>query len=263
METFYLTRKEMSQLLKSLQGSVHKTPLANLQEFWVKTHQKEIQFGKSLDAFISTSLPPIFEKMMKMGNKDAGFSLNDIVALGSQIEYTQFAITSVQNWVKRDFKDLIGCPQLGKKYSLEQAAILFIIEDLKSSLDFDSIRKLLLLLFHEYDNETNDIISPIELYAAYSSIFEDLDLSKAHVMDNEQPSLGHSEANQDHLMEVLVTQKAERFMNQSEHLQGLHLEKKQAVTNTIITCLLAVQTSYFQSLAKRYLNATLFLKNLN
>lgn len=263
MQTFYLTRKEMSQLLKTLQGSTNKTPLANLQEAWVKTHKEEIQFGKSLDAFISTSLPPIFEKMIKMGKKDAGFSLNDIVALGSQIEYTQFAVTSVQNWVKRDFKDLIGYPTLGKKYSLEQAAILFIIEDLKSSLDFDSIRKLLRLLFQDHNNETKGIINPIELYAAYSCIFEELDLNNDQVMDTGHPSLVRLEQKHDHLMEGMITQKAERYVNQLESLNELNKEQKQAIRNAIVIAMLAVQTSYFQSLAKRFLNATLFLQNLN
>lgn len=263
MQTFYLTRKEMSHLLKSLQGTSCKTPLANLQEVWIKTHKEEIQYGKSLVAFISTSLPPIFEKMIKMNKKDAGFSLNDIVALGSQIEYTQFAITSVQNWVKRDFKDLIGCPKIGKKYSLEQAATLFIIEDLKSSLDFESIRKLLLILFHDSDNTNEDIISPIELYAGYSSIFEELDRNNDQVMDIGHDSLVRQEQKHDHLMEAMIKQKADRYVSQLESLNGLNDEQKQAVSNTIVICMLAVQTSYFQSLAKRFLNGTLFLQNLN
>ena len=40
----------------------------------------------------------------------------------------------MQNWVKRDIKEMIGSPQKGKKYSIEQAALLFIVEDLKQHL---------------------------------------------------------------------------------------------------------------------------------
>ena len=39
----------------------------------------------------------------------------------------------MQNWVKRDIKEMIGSPQK-KKYSIEQAALLFIVEDLKQHL---------------------------------------------------------------------------------------------------------------------------------
>src|SRR5690554_3413658 len=164
MKIFYLTRKEMALLLLSLQGKTNKTPFVILQDAWVLTHQEELQVGKSLDAFMDTSLPSIFEKIIRMKSEDTSVSLQDIVSLGSQIEYTHYAMSSVQNWVKRDFKDLIGSPAFGRKYSVEQAAILFIIEDLKSSLDFESIRKLLTLIFHEHDNISKDLINPVDLY---------------------------------------------------------------------------------------------------
>src|SRR5690606_4069155 len=106
-------------LLLSLQGKTSKSPLATLQEIWIKSHLKDIEHGKSFTAFISTSLPPIFEKLIRSNWSDEGFSLTDIVSLGNQIEYTNFSITSIQNWVKRDIKEKLGGPRLGKKYSID------------------------------------------------------------------------------------------------------------------------------------------------
>jgi hypothetical protein len=257
LETFLLTRKQMASLLLSLKGMSDKTPLVTLQEAWAKSHKADIENGKSLGAFIAASLPPIFEKIIKMDQKDEGFSLNDIVALGNQIEYTNLSITSVQNWVKRDVKDLLGSPKLGKKYSIEQTALLFIVEDLKSTLDFDSIRKLLSFVFRHPDDDSDDLISPLQLYAAYSSIFEELDENNDQVLD----LYGHESGkrNHDHMMENLVKQKADQFV---ETLPGLHADQKEAVSNALVIAMVSVQTSYFHTLAKRFYNATLFLQNL-
>ncbi|MBD0380160.1 DUF1836 domain-containing protein [Paenibacillus sedimenti] len=258
METFYLTRKQMGALLLSLRGITDKTPLATLQEAWVKSHKTDIEHGKSLGAFISTSLPPVFEKIIKMKQTNQGFSLTDIVSLGSQIEYTHFSITSVQNWVKRDFKDLIGPPRIGKKYSIDQTAILFIIDDLKATLDFESIRKLLTLVFNDPQDVADDWISPLKLYKAYSSIFEELDQNNDQVLDLS----GHDSGirNHDHMLENLIKQRVDEYAGT---LEGLNDEQKEAVSNTIFIAMVSVQTSYFQSLAKRFLNATLFLQRLS
>ena len=80
----------------------------------------------------------------------------------------------MQNWVKRDIKEMIGSPQKGKKYSIEQAALLFIVEDLKTALDFESIRKLLRLIVNDPADRSDDLINPVHLYGAYSSLFEEL-----------------------------------------------------------------------------------------
>lgn len=258
METFHLTRYEMSQLLHSLTGQLQKAPKTILQEAWAKSHKDVIEGGKSLGAFISTSIPPIFEKMMNMNASDPGLSLNDIVALGSQIEYNHFAITAVQNWVKRDLKEIIGSPRIGKKYSIEQAAILFIIEDLRAALDLESIRKLLLLIFHDFDDQANDLISPLDLYAGYSGIFEELDQNNDQVLDLQAGQIGRDNKH-DHLMEALIKKRADEF---AHRLQGLNPEQREAVSNTIVIAMLSVQTTYFQTLAKRFLNATLFLHHL-
>ncbi|MCP1305729.1 DUF1836 domain-containing protein [Paenibacillus tyrfis] len=257
METFYLTRKQMAGLLMSLAGKTDRTPLATLQEAWAKSHRLDMEHGKTLGAFVSTSLPPIFEKLIKMKQTSEGFSLTDIVALGNQIEYAQYSVTSVQNWVKRDFKSLIPSPRLGKKYSLDQTAILFIIDDLKATLDFESIRKLLTLVFNRPDDDADDVVSPLRLYAAYSSIFEELDQNNDQVLDLS----GHDSGlrNHDHMLEHLIKQKADEYAGAVE---GLSDGQKELLSHTIFIAMVSVQTSYFQSLAKRYLNATLFLQDL-
>jgi hypothetical protein len=248
----------MSALLQSLKGAADKTPLATLQEAWVKSHKSDIEHGKSLGAFISTSLPPIFEKIIKMKQTGEGFSLTDVVSLGNQIEYTHFSVTSVQNWVKRDFKDLIGPPRIGKKYSLDQTALLFIIDDLKATLDFESIRKLLTLVFNDRQDDAYSLIGPLALFTAYSSLFEELDQNNDQVLD----LTGHESGirNHDHMLENLIKKRADVFAGT---LEGLNGEQKEAISNTIFIAMVSVQTSYFQSLAKRFLNATLFLQRLN
>lgn len=257
METFNLTRKEMSNLLLSLQGKIPKSPLVILQEAWAKMHKSDIEHGKSFSAFISTSLPPIFEKLIKMNQQDKGLSLTDIVSLGNQIEYTNFSISSVQNWVKRDIKDVLGSPRMGKKYSVDQAAILFTVEDLKTTLDFDSIRKLLFLVFQNPDDDTDALISPLRLYAAYSSLFEEMDRNNDQVLDVQGG--GFERRNHDHMLENLIKQKADQH---ADSLEGLNRDQKEAVSNAIVIAMVSMQTSYFQALSKRFLNATLFLQNL-
>lgn len=250
MEMLQLTRKAMSELLLSLKGATNETPLAILQKAWSATHQQDIQKGKTFAAFISTSLPPILEKLIKLDKKDVGLSLNEIVALGNQIEYTHFSSGAVQNWVKRDIKDWIGTPQVGKKYAIDQAALLFMVEDLKATLDFDAIRKLFALIFNNPNDYHDDLINPIDLYAAYSSIFEDLDKNNDQVLDIKQ----------DQSMDTFIQKYAKAY---AEQMNGLSNEQKEAISNTIVIATLSVQTAYFQNLSKRYLNATLFLRHLD
>jgi hypothetical protein len=258
METFHVTRKEMSQLLMSLSGQIDRVPKLILQEAWLKTRRDMVQSGKSLGAFISTAVPPIFDKVINMTPaSDNGMSLNDIVSLGGQIEYNHFAVTAVQNWVKRDLREIIGTPKAGKKYSLEQAAVLFIIEDLRAALDLESIRKLLLQIFRNCDDDSDDLIRPTALYAGYSSIFEEMDLNNDQVLD--LPGTGGGERKLDHLMEVMVKKKADEF---TTRLTRLSPEEKEAVSNIIVIATLSVQTAYFQSLAKRFFHASMFLQNL-
>jgi hypothetical protein len=253
LETFQLTRKEMADLLLSLKGWYSKKPLSILQEAWRKTHKVEIENGKSTNALITTALAPIFEKVIKVEERDIGFSLNEIAALGNQIENTNFSITALQNWVKRDIKEMVGSPQKGKKYSIEQAALLFIVEDLKTALDFESIRKLLKLIVNDPADQSDDLINPVRLYASYSSLFEEL---------NQDDNSGNRESFSEgkfQAVEAVIKHKADHLV---ETFQGLNRDQREAIRNAIVISVLSVHTAYFQMLAKRYLSATLFLQNL-
>ncbi|ENQ3106883.1 protein of unknown function [Bacillus sp. 491mf] len=251
METFHLTRNEMAMLLLSLRGWDTKKPLAILQEAWAKSHKKDIESGQSFTAIITTALAPIFEKLIKIEETDIGFSLNEIVALGNQIENTNFTITALQNWVKRDIKEMIGSPQKGKKYSIEQAALLFIVEDLKTALDFDSIRKLLKLIVNDPADRTDDLINPIQLYVFYSSLFEKL---------NQRGFIQFTATNTIYTIEQTIKENADQLAAKIEHINN---EQREAIRNAIVIATLSVHTAYVQRLAKRYVSATLFLQHLN
>jgi hypothetical protein len=253
MKTFQLTRKEMSDLLLSLKGWGSNLPVQVLQEAWLKRNTIASDTEKQLNAFIATSLPPIYLKLMKTTKKEIGFSLNEIVQLGMQIENTNFSLTAIQNWVKRDIKDIVVSPQQGKKYSLEQTALLFLVEDLKTALDFESIRKLLQLIINDPEDAHDDLINPVHLYAAYSALFEDLNKKGIGFKSSfkEIPSID--------LVEHIIREQAELIMDAYPSLPS---KKREAIRNAIVIATLSVFTAYFQMLAKRYLSATLFLKDM-
>jgi len=257
METFTLTRKEMAIILLSLKGSGGTTPLNVLQEAWKKNHLVDMKHGTSFTAFLSTQLTPVLEKMIK-NDRVEGFSLQDIVSLGNQIEYTNMSLTSMQNWVKRDLKQFLGSPKSGKKYSIDQVAMLFIIDDLKNCLDFESIRRLFEIIFQHPDDDRDDLIKPADLYATYSRLFEELDVNNDQLLDVQGHSAG--KRNHDALTEFTIRQKADQVACSMEHLNA---QQKEAVRNMLFISMVSVQTAYFHSIARRYVNATLFLHSLN
>lgn len=253
MEEFKLTRKQMAELLLSLKGDSKSSVIDILREAWAAAHKDQIKDGNKLSAFISTSLPPVYEKLMKTQKNEIGLSINEIVSLGNAIEYSMFSATAVQNWVKRDVKGMIGSPQVGRKYSVDQAAMLFIVEDLKSALDFDSIRKLLRLVFNNPEDRDDDLVNPVHLYTAYSSVFEDLDQNDDEVLDVDY------RIRKGQAVQSLVKKRADDCV---EIMIGLHGEGAEAVSHMIVVATLSVQTSYFQSLARRFTNAAFFVQDL-
>ncbi|WP_028611256.1 DUF1836 domain-containing protein [Paenibacillus harenae] len=253
MESFTLTRKEMAYLLLALAGKSDKKPIQVLQSAWNNTHKTDADKGEVLPAFLSTTLPPIIEKLIK-GSELKGFSLHEIATLGQLIEYSNLSITSMQNWVKRDFKPFFESPKAGKKYSLNQAALLFIIDDLKSNLDFESIRRLFDIVFNKPEDDSDDLVGPIGLYASYTSMFEELDANNDQLLD----ITGHLKGNphQELLTEQVLRSAADQFAGM---LPNLTARQREAVRNILLVAVISIQTSYFHSLARRYCNATLFL----
>lgn len=253
MESFTLTRVEMSNLLLSMTGLSDRKPLNILQEAWTKFHRKEVQEGTYLPAFLTTDVPPILQKIIN-GNSIKGFSLGEIASLGHLIEYSTLSVTAMQNWVKRDFKEYLGSPRMGKKYSVNQAALLFIIDDLKSALSFDSIRQLFQLMFLKPDRDDDDLIEPAKLYYAYSGLFEEI---------KSNPTL-QSPCKIDQDLYKEYSWKDDNFLRSStdkviNRLTHLSKSQRESVRNILLIATISVQTCYFQALARQYFNAALFL----
>jgi hypothetical protein len=243
MEAFTLSRKNVADLLLSLKGQTDSTPLEVLQDSWSTTHKKE------KNPFISSGFPSIFEKILKSKKIEFGFSLNEIVSLANQIEYTTLSSSAVQNWVKRDIKELVGSPLLGKKYTVEQAATLLIVKDLKASLDFESIRKILTLVFNNPEDRSDDIIDPIDLYSAYSSVFD-----KVHHQPVPQVK---SAGSMNDWMDQFIKDECDAIL---PSFKNLNEENLNIVLNVLLVTALTVQAAYYQSATKRYAHAALFLQ---
>lgn len=250
METLMFTRKDMANLLLSLYGTSAKPPLHIIQEIWRTRHLREMEQGNSMSAFISMNLSTVFERIIK-SDVNAAFSIHDIVSLGSQIEYTHFSVTSVQNWVKRDFKDFIGLAKEGKKYSLQQVALFFIIEDLRSTLDYESIRKLFEIVFGGNGLNRKAMIQPLEFYAAYADLFEDLDERYKHLFNERGDTINKW----DHL----INEVSKEYVASKDELSE---DQKAALQNAIHVSMISVHTSSFHSLARRYVNGMVFLRNI-
>ena len=242
MESFTLTRKEMSHILLSLTRNVDQEPPNNLQVAWTKFHKSENQ----------NELPVIVQKIMQ-GRIPKGLSLGDIAALGSHIEYSTLTVTAMQNWVKRDFKDYLGSPRQGKKYSMNQAALLFMIDDLKAALDFESIRQLFHQLSLRPERDDDDLIEPAQLYKAYAGLFETIKCNPSfqnHQMNARYLTCGKS------WKDCVIEDSTEGMMKRLAHLTRTQSE---AVWNTIFIAAISVQTCYFQSLARQSFHSALFL----
>ncbi|GGG13311.1 DUF1836 domain-containing protein [Paenibacillus abyssi] len=252
METLTFTRKEMASLLLSLNGTSPKSPLGMIQDIWRLRHQHDLNQGTPMTAFISMDLPPVLERMIKSAVTPA-FSLHEIVSLGAQIEYTHFSATSIQNWVKRDFKDYIGLAEEGKKYSLQQVALIFIIEDLRSALDYESIRKFFDIVFHVCDKKRDALIQPLDFYATYSDLFEDLD-ARFNILFNERNDTINK---WDHL----INEVAKEYVALRTELTNDN--QKATLQNAIHIAMISVHTSSFHSLARRYVNGMVFLHDLH
>lgn len=217
-----LTRKQMSKLLFSLKGD-YSSPLKILNE----------AAGPDLN---EKYLPPFLKKFeRKRKETEFGLSTNEIVLLANLCELTSLKSTSVQNWIKRDVKELIGTPELGKKYSIEQAAILLIVRDLKAVFDFETIRKALTVVFNTLSDRTDDLISPITFYHTYASILEEMDSIIRFSM-------------YDGSLEEQVMKTIDRFQYQFHTLEQFEwLEIKQILTITV----LSVLSSHIQTKAQQ------------
>lgn len=162
----------------------------------------------------------------------------------------------MQNWVKRDFKEYLGSPREGKKYSINQAAMLFIIDDLKAALDFESIRQLFRVLFLVPERDDDDLVEPAQLYHGYAELFEEIKTrAPMAAQAAAKPPSGNPKEFQ-WKSDSGIRAAMERMMKRLSHLTR---PQRDAVQNMLLIAAISVQTCYFQAMARQYFNAVLFL----
>ncbi|NPC92307.1 DUF1836 domain-containing protein [Bacillus sp. WMMC1349] len=164
MEPYQLTRLEMAKLMYALKGQLDISPLTILLNSGNQTSH-ETEHKLKIPEFILR-----YER--KKQKTEHGLSTNEIVELGNLCELTSLKSTAIQNWIKRDIKDLMGHPDLGKKYSIDQAVILLIVRDLKSVYDFETIRPILNMVFNTITDRSDDVVSPLRFYEGYAKVLE-------------------------------------------------------------------------------------------
>ncbi|EFV72834.1 hypothetical protein HMPREF1012_01552 [Bacillus sp. BT1B_CT2] len=164
MKPFKLTRLEMAKLMYALKGQLDVSPLAILLRS-ADLAPDEPEDNLDIPEFIAR-----YER--KKQKTEHGLSTNEIVELGNLCELTSLKSTAIQNWIKRDIKDLMGHPELGKKYSIDQAVILLIVRDLKSVYDFETIRPILTTIFNTITDRSDDVVSPLRFYEGYARVLD-------------------------------------------------------------------------------------------
>lgn len=238
----------MAELLFTLKGEGNEKFGKVLLKAWMEKQGDKEDCYSLFPTYVASYLPPIYEKLIRTTKKEIGLSLNEIVALGNQIEYSAFSTTAVQNWVKRDMKELIGSPQQGKKYSIDQATILYIVEDLKTVLDFESICNLLKINFNNIEDRNDDVINPLHFYSIYASVFEELHQMNEHLWSDTDFWKRRKE-------EDMLKHVEERIDWYISSLTMIDETNREAVKNSILVAVTAVKTAYLQSLSRRYFNA--------
>lgn len=164
---------------------------------------------------------------------EMGLTMTDIVWLGNQLETAVYSGPALKNWVKREIKEYIGHPQVGRKYSIEQAALLFIVKDLKVLLDFEEIRKVLKSIFNNPKDRTDDIISPVLFYKTYACLYENL-IAQTEILSEEH-----------------IKEEIDAYLEK----EALYTQmEKSKISSSLLVAVLAVRTRYLKSLAKQYVN---------
>ncbi|WP_379355868.1 MULTISPECIES: DUF1836 domain-containing protein [unclassified Paenibacillus] len=240
MDAFTLTREELAHLLGALGGRYDEKPSEILRKAWGKT----CTTGRKAPGEPNSPLPPIVLKLMRSSDR-RGFSLHEIAELGSLLEGSTLSVTSMQNWVKRDFKPYFQCPMAGKKYSLDQTAMLLMIDDLKSSLDFETIRRLFALLFVSCEDAAAarpEGLSPLSMLDCYAALYQKL----YHEWES---------------VNMERTEQAVRAEADKAAMKMLHIdeEQKTALGNLLLVAVISIQAGRLQAMARRYSQEILFL----
>ncbi len=226
--TIQLTRKQMTRLLYSLKGVSTHLPIDIVKQALGTTMINEME----IPSFLSKS------NKRRNSNQEYGLSTNEIVALANLCELTSLKSTSIQNWIKRDVKELIGTPELGKKYSIDQAAMLLIVKDLKTVFEFEKIRKLLIVVFNTLSDRSDDLISPITFYEIYADVIDSIETL---------PSLSLNDQKLEIRIVDIINAMSKRFSELSE-------QEWLKIRNVLVVTVLSVLASHFQTRAQVYLN---------
>jgi hypothetical protein len=222
---FQLTRKQMTNLLYSLKGEGQE-PSAILAGF--EAYQSD---NNQIPHFL-------LKRNKKWSNQENGLSTNEIVSLANLCELTSLTSSSLQNWIKRDVKDLIGAPELGKKYSIEQVAMLLIVKDLKTVFDFEKIRQLLTVVFNTLSDRSDDFMSPLAFFEIYATVLDSLDESSSLSLNDRQ-------------LENNIISKVHLYNRQ---FPDLSQEQWEPIKNVLVITVLAVLATHLQLRTQLYLN---------
>ncbi|MEK4179663.1 DUF1836 domain-containing protein [Aeribacillus sp. FSL K6-1121] len=223
MGKIQLRRSVMVQLLLSLKGIHELSP--------------EEVMKQQLPSDQTNQIPGFIKKLSKQRDKgELGLSTNEIVILGNFCELTSLKSTSVQNWVKRDIKEIIGPPELGKKYSVEQAALLLIVKDLKTIFDFETVRSLLMKVFNTISDRNDDLISPLMFYKLYTDVLEQV--KNVEIDNNRQ-------------FEKKLFVQTKRLLQKQTSLSEAQSD---SICHVTVAAVLAVLTYHFQTRAKAFID---------
>jgi hypothetical protein len=176
-------------------------------------------------------LPKNFQGLFFKKREEIGLTMSNIVWLGNQLESADYTEPALKNWVKREIKEYIGAPQVGRKYSTQQAALLFIVKDIKVLLDFEAVRYVLGSIFNNPVERADDIISPVVFYHAYACLYEKL---------MEQTEI---------LTESHIKEEIQGFLQKESSFSA---EDKEKILDALMVAVLAVRANFLKTLAKRY-----------
>ena len=127
--------------------------------------------GKGIGTLVSeeeAELPKVITRLKQFDPTKNGLSINEIVHLANALIGEHMSATTIQNWTKREVRDIIGVPHRGKKYSINQAAIIYLLDDLKHLFSLEETRELLTIVFKNPNIDEDDLISPLDFYLVYT-----------------------------------------------------------------------------------------------
>lgn len=101
-----------------------------------------------------------FESFLKTIELTNGLSLGQVCSITGNDPFV------IQNWVKRGY---VSRP-INKKYHEKQLARILMINALKDSMKIDEIGKLMELVNGDVEDESDDLLSEVELYTLLSKV---------------------------------------------------------------------------------------------